>query len=265
MATCRKKPRGAAEAEFSPLAVLFWQSAIPSLLPHMIQRGRKGAILKKGGYKAAGRPLFLVIFGGGAKARAGRLSASAGQSLEGCAPAARTGIVRDGGLRMKIAVSACLLGKPCRYDGASKPCAQVMALADAEGLELVPVCPECAGGLPVPRAPSEIVSPPPELRVLDSRGADNTEAFLLGARRTLDLVRREGCKAAILKAKSPSCGTGLVYDGSFTGRLVPGFGVAAQMLIEAGIPLANETDFPEVLGEILGGGGRGSYSDTCSA
>lgn len=218
----------------------------------MIQRGENAAILKKGGYQIAHGTLFLRIFLEGAEG-------AASDGLEGLVRPSRSAPARGfpggegSGSRMKIAVSACLLGEPCRYDGASKPCAQVIALADAEGLELVPVCPECAGGLPVPRAPSEIVSPSPELRVLDSRGADNTAAFLLGARRTLDRVQEEGCEAAILKAKSPSCGTGLVYDGSFTGRLVPGFGVAAQALVDVGIPVADEAGFSA----LLGGGGEG--------
>ena len=147
---------------------------------------------------------------------------------------------------MRIAVSACLLGKPCRYDGASKPCEAVMALAEEH--ELVPVCPECAGGLRIPRAPSEIVAGSPVLRVVDSEGRDRTEAYLLGAQRTLERVRREGCDLAVLKSKSPSCGTGLVHDGSFSGALVPGYGVAAKALIEAGVPVIDEAQAAALLG-----------------
>lgn len=140
---------------------------------------------------------------------------------------------------MKIAVSACLMGVPCRFDGKSKPCDDVLALR--EDHELVEVCPEVAGGLPVPHAPCEIVVGGFALRVLDAEGADRTNAFLEGARKTLEIVQREGCRLAILKAKSPSCGNGLIYDGTFTATLVPGFGVAARLLQENGVRVVDET------------------------
>ena len=140
---------------------------------------------------------------------------------------------------MKIAVSACLLGEPCRFDGAAKPCAQVIDLGKRH--ELVPVCPECAGGLPTPRPASEIYAAAPALRVVNMEGADVTAAFLAGAQRTLELVHAEGCELAVLKAKSPSCGSGLVYDGTFTRTLVPGWGVAARLLADDGIPVMDET------------------------
>lgn len=139
---------------------------------------------------------------------------------------------------MKIAVSACLLGTACRFDGASKPCDAVLALCATH--ELVPVCPEVAGGLPVPHPPCEIVAGEAELRVIDATGADCTDAFQKGALATLKVVQEEGCDLAILKAKSPSCGTGRIYDGSFTGTLTPGNGVAAQVLIEAGVRVIDE-------------------------
>ena len=145
---------------------------------------------------------------------------------------------------MKIAVSACLLGEPCRFDGAAKPCAQVIDLGKRH--ELVPVCPECAGGLPTPRPASEIYAAAPALRVVNAEGADVTAAFLAGAQRTLELVRVEGCGLAVLKAKSPSCGSGLVYDGTFTRTLVPGWGVAARLLADAGIPVMDETQVESI-------------------
>lgn len=146
---------------------------------------------------------------------------------------------------MKIAVSACLMGVPCRFDGKSKPCGDVLALR--AGHELVEVCPEVEGGLPVPHPPCEIVAGEPSLRVVDAEGADRTGAFLEGARKTLETVKREGCELAILKAKSPSCGTGLVYDGTFTGTLVPGFGVAAGLLRAEGFRVLDETQLRETL------------------
>ena len=132
---------------------------------------------------------------------------------------------------MPIAVSACLLGEPCRYDGKSRPCEDVLKLHDA--CEMVPVCPEVLGGLPVPHAPCEIAAAERALRVTDADGVDVTDAFLVGAAKTVELAQEQGCKLAVLKAKSPSCGCGLVYDGAFAGELVPGYGVAARALREA--------------------------------
>ncbi|MCI8469386.1 MAG: DUF523 domain-containing protein [Eggerthellaceae bacterium] len=138
---------------------------------------------------------------------------------------------------MILAVSACLLGEPCRYDGAARPCPAVIDLGRRH--QLVPVCPERAGGLPVPRPPSEVTGRDP-LRVSDARGADVTAAFEEGARRTLEEALGAGCEVAVLKAKSPSCGSGLIYDGSFSGTLAPGWGVAAALLRDAGLRVLDE-------------------------
>ena len=136
---------------------------------------------------------------------------------------------------MRILVSACLLGLPCRYDGKSKPCDRVIALAEKH--ELVPFCPEIYGGLPTPRVPAERAGD----RVINRAGVDVTENYRSGARQALALVQMLGCKAAILKEKSPSCGSGLIYDGSFSGVLVPGDGVTAELLKENGIEVYGET------------------------
>lgn len=146
-----------------------------------------------------------------------------------------------------VLVSACLLGEPCRYDGAAKPCAAVQALRERPSVRLVPVCPEQLGGLPTPRPPSEIVATAQggRLRVMTREGADVTAAFEHGARAAVGIARAQGCAAAILKAKSPTCGCGPagVYDGSFTGRLVAGEGVAARALREAGVRVTDEATF----------------------
>lgn len=141
---------------------------------------------------------------------------------------------------LTIAVSACLLGTPCRYDGQSKPCEAALHLAELPEVAVVPVCPEQAGDLPTPRAASEIVGTGAGRRVIDRTGIDRTGAFELGAQRTLDLVRSSNCTLAVLKAKSPSCGIGQVYDGSFTGTLVPGNGLAAQLLLDNGVAVIDE-------------------------
>ena len=145
---------------------------------------------------------------------------------------------------MKIAVSACLLGSSCRFDGASRPCRAVIALHDAH--EIVPVCPETAAKLPVPRPPNEIVRTGDAMRVVDSEGADNTEAFLAGARRELVRAQEAGCELAVLKSKSPSCGSGRIYDGTFSGTLTEGWGVAAALFRDAGIPVIDETRAGEI-------------------
>ena len=117
---------------------------------------------------------------------------------------------------MKILISACLLGLPCRYDGASKPQLWVEELARRH--ELIPMCPEQMGGLPTPRNPSEWRGD----RVVMRTGEDVTEQYRRGAACALRLYQLLGCKAAVLKERSPSCGCGAVYDGTFTGTLTAG-------------------------------------------
>ncbi|OUO90462.1 GNAT family N-acetyltransferase [Gordonibacter sp. An230] len=146
---------------------------------------------------------------------------------------------------MPIAVSACLLGEPCRYDGESRSCEAVLQLGATR--EFVGVCPEMLGGLPVPRTPCEIVAAERALRVVDADGGDVTDAFLAGAAKTVELASERGCTLAVLKAKSPSCGCGLVYDGTFAGVLVPGYGVAARALREAGVRTLDESQFAACL------------------
>lgn len=141
---------------------------------------------------------------------------------------------------MNILVSACLLGCACRYDGGSKPCAAVRALAARH--TLIPVCPEIYGGLPTPRTPCEIVGD----RVLSKDGADRTDAYRRGASEALRLAGALGCRAALLKARSPACGSGEVYDGSFSGTLTAGDGVAAAALSAAGIAVFGEDRLPDL-------------------
>lgn len=137
---------------------------------------------------------------------------------------------------MRLLVSACLLGVGCRYDGGHKLSPQVTALIRRD--ELVPVCPEQLGGLPTPRPPCERSGG----RVLSQRGEDRTEPFLRGAREALRLYHLLGCEAAILKSRSPSCGRGLIYDGSFTRSLTGGNGVFCQMLLDEGVKVYTEEE-----------------------
>ena len=135
---------------------------------------------------------------------------------------------------MRICVSACLLGLPVRYDGGSKPVREVQELA--RKTEACRVCPEGAAGLPCPRPPAERVGE----RVLLASGEDVTEAFARGAERCVDAVARSGATLAVLKAKSPSCGVDVIYDGTYSGRLVPGRGVFAERLAEKGVCMVTE-------------------------
>ena len=132
---------------------------------------------------------------------------------------------------MKILVSHCLLGEPCRYDGASRLDRRVLELHKA-GHTLIPVCPEVLGGLDTPRAPAELQ---PDGRVVNADGEDVTAAYQAGAEAALRIAKQSGCTAAVLKARSPSCGCGEVYDGTFTHTLKGGWGVTARLLREAGL------------------------------
>ena len=142
---------------------------------------------------------------------------------------------------MRLLISACLLGCRCRYDGASK--VHPLAAELAERHELVPVCPEQLGGLATPRPPAERR----EDRVVTAAGADVTAQYRRGAEEALGLCRFFGCQAAVLKERSPSCGGGQIYDGTFTGTLTEGDGVTAELLRAAGVPVYGESQLPDLL------------------
>ena len=133
-----------------------------------------------------------------------------------------------------ILVSACLLGCSCRYDGQSKPNPLAQELA-RRGL-VVPVCPEQLGGLPTPRKPSERRGD----RVVMNDGRDVTAEYRRGAEEALRLARLYGCTAAVLKERSPSCGSKFIYDGSFSRVLIPGEGVTTALLRRSGITVRSE-------------------------
>lgn len=142
---------------------------------------------------------------------------------------------------MRILVSACLLGVGCRYDGKSKPADGVIALS--EKYDLIPVCPEILGGLPTPRIPCEIRN----CRVINREGEDKTAEYISGAKEVLRLARLLNCTTAILKKKSPSCGSGEIYDGSFSDKTAKGDGVCAGLLKANGIRILNETEINKLL------------------
>jgi len=142
-----------------------------------------------------------------------------------------------------IAVSACLLGVPCRYDG--KAFGQNLA-SILDDYEIVPICPEQLGGLPTPRTPCEIQGGDGtdvlvgKAYVIDKKGNDRTEAFVKGALDALKIIEEKEISIAVLKSRSPSCGSGIIYAGLFDGKLKVGDGVLAALLKKMGIKIYNE-------------------------
>ncbi|MEU7183501.1 MULTISPECIES: DUF523 domain-containing protein [Streptomyces] len=138
-----------------------------------------------------------------------------------------------------ILVSACLRGVPCRYDGRHKVSSEFEEAV--AGREVIAFCPEVAGGLATPRRPAELVGGDGHdvldgtARVVEDTGRDVTAEFVDGAQRALAAARHGGCTEALLMPRSPSCGRGVVYDGSFAGELVPGDGVTAALFERNGI------------------------------
>lgn len=149
-----------------------------------------------------------------------------------------------------ILISSCLFGIPCRYDGTCSNIAEVKGLARRE---MVPVCPEVLGGLPVPRPPAEIQGGTGldvlsgSARIVNVTGADVTEAYVKGAFLALSVGLLSGCRKAILKARSPACGLGWIYDGTFSRTLRRGDGVLASLLRAYGFSIFTETDARKAL------------------
>lgn len=142
---------------------------------------------------------------------------------------------------MRVLVSMCLLGANCRYNGVPQANEAVVELLSREDITLIPVCPEQLGGLSTPRTPSEQQGE----RVVDEMGNDRTEAFENGAKEALRIAKLYGCEAAILKERSPSCGSKFVYDGTFSHTQIPGDGVCAGLLKRNGIRVFGESELKE--------------------
>ena len=144
-------------------------------------------------------------------------------------------------MKEAILISACLLGVRCRYDGGSKPQEPLLRLM--EKYTLIPVCPEQLGGLPTPRLPSERIG----AQVVMKDGTDVTAAYRRGAEEALRLARLFGCRRAVLKERSPSCGHGVIHNGLFNGGLVEGDGVIAELLLQNGIAVYGESEWEMLL------------------
>lgn len=141
----------------------------------------------------------------------------------------------------KLLISACLYGEKCRYDGKDNMLSCLDLLKDK--FTLIPVCPEVMGGLETPRNPSEIIGD----RVVMNDGTDVTAEYTKGAEIALGTAIENGCDVALMKAKSPSCGYGRIYDGTFSRTLTDGDGITVKLLKAHGIKVFDETQIPELL------------------
>jgi len=134
-----------------------------------------------------------------------------------------------------IIVSSCVMGEACRYDGKAYPLDQ--AIEELKNMEAIHICPEIMAGLPTPRMPMEIVNEGKEGKVLSKDGKDYTQDFVDGAKKVLDICKEHNVRYAILKDKSPSCGSQQIYNGQFEDKLIPGMGITARLLQEHGIQI----------------------------
>lgn len=137
---------------------------------------------------------------------------------------------------MKILVSACLLGENCKYNGGNNYCERLTDIIKSN--EVISVCPEVMGGLPIPRKPGEIHYG----KVIDTEGVSIDAEFRRGAQLVLDIAKREKIEMAILQSRSPSCGVNQIYDGTFSHRLIVGMGVCARLLKDNGFRVVDVED-----------------------
>ena len=135
-----------------------------------------------------------------------------------------------------LLISACLLGSNCKYNGGNNALPPEVLQQLRLRYHLIPVCPEAAGGLPIPREPSERRGG----RVISRSGQDVTAAFQRGAEIAAALAERFGARRALLKSNSPSCGSGSIYDGSFSGTLTVGDGVTSEYIKCEGIETVSD-------------------------
>ncbi len=147
-------------------------------------------------------------------------------------------------MKEKILISACLLGQKVRYDGKSKEVKGLIELT--KYYDVIPMCPECSGGLKIPRVPSEIVGD----KVLAKNGRDVTSNYHDGAYMAATICKLYNIKLAVLKERSPSCGTHFIHDGSFTDKVIEGQGITARKLASIGVKCINENEALELLNKL---------------
>ncbi len=141
----------------------------------------------------------------------------------------------------KLLISACLIGENCKYNGGNN-------LVDnfdyfKNHYELIPICPEILGGLPTPRLPSEII----DGQAINKAGENVTKEFRYGAQKALEIAKLNECDLCLLKERSPSCGVNLIYDGSFSGKVINGMGITAKLLKEQGFTVFSEMETEKLM------------------
>lgn len=144
-------------------------------------------------------------------------------------------------MKERLLISACLLGVNCKYNGLNNK-AQNIELLKLK-YDLYPVCPEVDGGLSIPRVPCEIIKD----KVINKNGEDKTLNYQKGANHALEICKSNNITKALLKEKSPSCGSHLIYDGNFNGTTIKGQGITAQLLTKNGIEVFSEDDIFKLL------------------
>ena len=143
---------------------------------------------------------------------------------------------------IKVLISACLLGDNVKYSGGNNLTQELVTMLEKYNVKIVKICPECFAGLPIPRVPSEIR----EDKVFSKDGRDITEEFLSGAEKTYQIAKRKQVDFAILKERSPSCGSSFIYDGSFSGKVIEGQGLTAKKLSKENIIIFSEENLEEI-------------------
>ncbi|QQS88077.1 DUF523 domain-containing protein [Fusobacterium canifelinum] len=144
--------------------------------------------------------------------------------------------------KIKVLISACLLGDNVKYSGGNNLTPELVTLLEKYNVDIVKVCPECFGGLPIPRVPSEIR----ENKVFSKDGRDVTEEFLVGVEKSYKVAKEKQVDFAILKERSPSCGSSYIYDGSFSGKVIGGQGFTTRKLNEENIIIFSEENLEEI-------------------
>ena len=143
---------------------------------------------------------------------------------------------------IKVLISACLLGDNVKYSGGNNLTPELVTMLEKYNVKIVKICPVCFAGLPIPRVPSEIR----EDKVFSKDGRDITEEFLSGAEKTYQIAKRKQVDFAILKERSPSCGSSFIYDGSFSGKVIEGQGLTAKKLSKENIIIFSEENLEEI-------------------
>ena len=144
--------------------------------------------------------------------------------------------------KIKVLISACLLGDNVKYSGGNNFTPELVTLLEKYNVDIIKVCPECFGGLPIPRVPSEIR----ENKVFSKDNRDVTKEFLIGAEKTLKIAKENQIDFAILKERSPSCGSTYIYDGTFSENIITEQGITAKRLTEENIKIFSEENLEEI-------------------